>query len=373
MVNPLSTKQDLVAKKLTLEVNLELAKYSVRSIGSELSKLNAKFDKLVPHEAVIQSYENAIDIAGKEYIEVLKKLNQTSLESSTTTKLRQIEVGMPGVAKPSKKMLLVALAGIVSFILCLVVLFVLYYLDNSVQFPKELANKTNLPVLGSLNKIANNNIDYKNIWNNTIDDNASVIYYKKMINAIRFEIEQELGDKKILGITSLETNEGKTAVAIGLANAYALVSNKVLLIDGNFSNNVITELYKPNTLIEDWCNEKKDTQINATSTNVFVIGNNGGNGSLFTLNAEQLLKEKLLEASKEYDIIIIDCSALQTLNKAKEWLIHTDKIVGIFEAGKDVENERKNLLTYLQQQPKKIAGFVLNKEIISRKKVLTSI
>ena len=68
LVNPLSGKESLISKKLDLDVQLDIAKHSIASLESKINSLNQKYDKLVPHEAVIQTYETEIDIASKEYI-----------------------------------------------------------------------------------------------------------------------------------------------------------------------------------------------------------------------------------------------------------------------------------------------------------------
>lgn len=136
--NPLAAKEALIAQKITLQVQNDLAKYSIRSITNELVRLNIKFDKLVPNEAVVQSFENAIDIAGKEYLEILQKFNQTSMESDFSVQLRQVDLAMPHSAEPSKKMLLVILSGIISFVFCIVVLFILFFLTIPLSSLKNL-------------------------------------------------------------------------------------------------------------------------------------------------------------------------------------------------------------------------------------------
>src|SRR5690606_16372182 len=61
--NPMVQKEDLIAKKLNLQIEYDIARYSLASLKRELSDMNSRFDKLVPHEAVIQSLERKIDIS----------------------------------------------------------------------------------------------------------------------------------------------------------------------------------------------------------------------------------------------------------------------------------------------------------------------
>jgi len=133
LVSPLANKQLLVQQRFNLEIALDQSKSSIVPLTDELRRLNEKFDMLVPHEALIQNYEGLVDVAGKEYLDIQNRFNQTSLESSMTVQLRQIEMAMPGPAQPSKKLLLVALAGIISFIFCLASLFDILFLYESIQ------------------------------------------------------------------------------------------------------------------------------------------------------------------------------------------------------------------------------------------------
>jgi succinoglycan biosynthesis transport protein ExoP len=58
---------------------------------------------LVPFDATVKTYNFDIDIASKEYLDVLNKYNQTNLQSTFSIKLRQIENATPDAAEPSKK------------------------------------------------------------------------------------------------------------------------------------------------------------------------------------------------------------------------------------------------------------------------------
>jgi succinoglycan biosynthesis transport protein ExoP len=146
--DPLLAKEDLLKQKLALEVARDLAAYSVRAMNRQQEKLNTDLKRLVPLGATVSTYEFGIDVATKEYQEVLNRYNQANLQEKTNPKLIMVEVAVPDVAQPSKKMLLVILSGIISFVFCMVVMFVLFYLDDTIKNPQQLVNKTNLPVLG---------------------------------------------------------------------------------------------------------------------------------------------------------------------------------------------------------------------------------
>ena len=283
--------------------------------------------------------------------------------------LRQLDTAMPGSAQPSKKMLLVILSGIVSFVFCLVTLFVLFYLDDSIRQPKDLAYKTKMPVLGYLNLINGSILDLKLIWqSNNID--GRMLKFKDLLRSVRFEIEKEMKGSKMLVITSMKENEGKTFFAISLAYACAMANLKVLLIDGNFNHNAISESVKPDFFLEDILRSQTSDKLTFLSKETLsVIGNRGEDISLLEITGQAVIKEKLNLLKEQFDIVIIESSSLDTMNKAKEWLMFTDHCTAVFEANQSINETKKQFINFIGTLDNIFIGWVLNK--VSTGKVKT--
>jgi len=360
--NPLVAKQDLVTQKLNMEVSLDLAKNSVNSINKELARLNSKFDRLVPHEAVIQSYENAIDVNSKEYLEILARYNQINLASNFSLKIRQIEIAMPASAQASKKMLLVILSGIISFVFCLVVLFILFYLDDSIHASKELANKTMTQVLGQLNLLSGSMVDFKRIWDDP-SPSPEIRDFRNLLRSIRFEVDRELNGKKILAVTSLKESEGKSFFAVSLAYAYAMTNKRTLLIDGNFNDPFITQTVQSKLFVEDYLRDNHLEDELKFSEKINVLGNKGQETSLFELTDERTIQEKLGHLANNHDIIIIEAASLDAMGKSKEWLLFADKTLGVFEVGQSINEPKKDKVDYLKSLDNRFMGWILNKVV----------
>lgn len=354
-----SSQQGLVAQRLTLKVAYDQAKNSIGIIQQQLAALNSQLNGVVPNEASVQQYESAVEIAQKEYLDILAKYNQANYDSNYNGELKQLETAMPGVLVPSKKMLLVILSGIISFVFCVVVFFILYFMDDTVKTPEELANKTGVPVLGYLNLLSSATIDLRKVWSEK-KLNAETNQFRNLLQSIRFEVDTELGTNKVLVITSLAGREGKTFLATNLAYAYSLVNKKVLLIDGNFANSGITKSVKSKVYIEDYLTGVLPDFVSNASSNISVLSNKGGDGSLFEIGSQSNIKEKLEKLKNAFDIIIIEASSLNTLNKSKEWNVFSDKILAVFEAGKDIKSHEKKNIDYLKNLDGKFMGWVLN-------------
>lgn len=360
LVNPLVGKDNLVVQKQTLEVARDLAKYSVKSIDRELSNLNAKFARLVPFDATVKTYEYDIDIASKEYLDVLNRYNALNLQSNFSIKLMQIEKATPDIAQPTKKMLLIVLSGMVSLFLCLLVLFILFYLDDSIKEPANLVARTQLPILGSLNMIKGPKPDLRKLWE--VENRNKMQQFKELLRSVRFEIDQELKGEKVLAITSLGKHEGKSLIAISLAYAYSSINKRVLLIDGNFDNPTITRNLQPTLFIEDYF--RNTSYIERDNNKISVLGNRGGDITLLEINDEKQIQNEFDVLRSRYDIILIDLPPLDSLNKAKEWVLFANKAVAIFEANRSVTVQNKQYVDYLRSLNNKFGGWILNKATV---------
>ncbi|WP_159467676.1 lipopolysaccharide biosynthesis protein [Dyadobacter sp. 3J3] len=353
--NPMSAKQDLVTQKLGMEISLDLAKNSVNSIQGELNRLNRKFDGLVPNEAKIQEFETGIDIASKEYIEALQRYNDASLQFSFPVYLNLIEKSMPGEVLASKKMVLVVLSGVISLTFCVFVFFILFYLDKSIRYPIQLANAVDKPVLGYLNKLES--ISNLSLSSMNSSNEKSLILYKNLIRSIRYELDEELNDPKSIAISSLTSNVGKTSLILTLAWAFSKINKTVLIIDGSFGHPAISKLNPDSDLLENFFNG--DTTIKASSGQISILGNSGGDNSLLEIADEKQIVRKFELLKTQFDIILIETDSLSYMNKAKEWISFADRVVTVFAAGHSISHEDLSKIQYLNSLDDKFSGWIL--------------
>lgn len=353
--NPMVVKQDLVSQKLSMEISLELAKNSVASLQSELDRLNRKFDGLVPNEAKIQEYETSIDIASKEYIEALQRYNEASLEFSFPIYLRLIERAMPGEVQASKKMVLVILSGVISFVFCVFVFFILFYLDKSIRYPLQLANQTGKPVLGYLNALdKDSNLSLSGM---NASDDKSIRLYKNLVRSIRYELDNEMADPKVIAVTSLTYGVGKTPFVIALAWAFSKINKTVLIIDGNFGQPDISKLNPGSISFENFV--RSNSLPDAAPGQIRILGANAGDLSVLEVAGEKVIMERLQALKSRFDIILVETDSLGSMNRAKEWISFSNLVVAVFGAGHAIGAEDESKIQYLDGLNEKFAGWVL--------------
>ena len=359
LVSPLASKQSLMAEKIRLEIQLDLSRYSMNALENELNRLNSRFDNMVPKEAEVQTLEMNVDIATKAYMDILSKFNETNLESAFAVKLNVIQNAMPGDSKPSKKMLLVLLSGVISFALCLVFMFVLYYLDDTIRTPTELANKSGIAVLGDLNYINHSSLSIKEIWNDK-DVSQDLMVFKNQLRSIRYEIDHDLNGS-VVALASLTGQEGKSFICMNLAAALMVTYKRILIIDGDFVNSTISADFTSNLFLEDYINGTTLLERGNESASITILKNKGGDNSLMEIAIEEKIKDKLNHAKVLFDLILIDTTALSDSNQAKEWIAHADAVVGVFRAGKILSDKKLLTVEYLKGI-KIFKGWILNKK-----------
>ncbi|MES2826858.1 MAG: lipopolysaccharide biosynthesis protein [Bacteroidota bacterium] len=358
ITNPLVSKQALIQQKLDLEIKLDLSRYSMSSLEDIIKSLNRQLISLVPKEAIVQTYEMNIEIATKEYMDILEKYNQSSLEAGVATKLNVIQLGMPGLPQPSKKMLLVILSGFIGLIFCLAVFFVLYIMDRTILSPEELANRTQIPVLGVVSNVDVPSVDLKEIWVND-DLPPAVLKLKNQLRSVRYEIENEIKGK-VLVFSSVAPLQGKTFLAMSLSFAWMMTNKKVLVIDGNFSNPTISEHNGSPLYLEDFLQGRTDLSELQTSGMLTVLKNKGGDRSLIEVADYDLLREKLNMLKSYFDLIVVETASMDVINQSKEWNPFADSIVGIFKCGQTLNRKENNNIAYLNETGLFI-GWIMNK------------
>ncbi|MNK40409.1 Chain length determinant protein [compost metagenome] len=358
VTNPQASRQSLIQQKLALETAVSQAKGSIRSIDNELAMLKAKYNTMVPFDAGIQNFERDAELATKDYMASLDSYNQTRTEQNIALKLQLAQIGLEGPPLPSKGILYIALSGISSFSICFCFLVVAFLMDHSIINAKQLGEATKSRVLGSLNLMQNNGLSIRSIWKDN-QNNPEFAVYKDLLRSLRFEISAAFAknNTKILGITSLRANEGKSFIASSLAYAFAMMGNKVLLIGGEV--NVTKSDSKELALSQDFESFLVKREIQ-TEDLITIVNKNTSHSSLLEMQNAASLKAGFDVLRNEFDVIILDVNSLSEINIAKEWLLFTEVNMAVFEAGHSINEQDKELVDYIKAQPG-FLGWVINK------------
>lgn len=140
--------EDILDEWLQLTITKEQA-------GSELDVLRAYkmdfskvFDRFAPLGSDLNKLERDVDVAEKEYLNLLHNLNQAKLRERNLSVTENISItdtpNLPIVANPSKRLILVIAAFMSVLILVLTIIILREFLDVRVNTPAKLFEQTGL-------------------------------------------------------------------------------------------------------------------------------------------------------------------------------------------------------------------------------------
>lgn len=362
-----TSKQELNTKKLNAELELETAKSNLAAIENTLYGLRNNLSGFASNESSISAMEMAISVAKDEYLHVLDKFNSAKNISLSSGNIHQIEFGEPAdEPEPSKVMILTVLAGVVAFTFCIIVLFVLEYLDATIKRPSHFFNLAHLPLLGCVNQLKSSKVDFEGLFNHT-HKNGVMETHKQLLRKLRFEVESN--NAKTFLFTSTKPNEGKSFSIVSLAYSLALSGKKILIVDTNFKNNSLTKLFNAHAGMNNFLVAKfakgvaiKDQVINHTQVpGIDIIGCDQNNYSPFEILQEDKLEAYLKDVAPNYDYIFMEGAALNTYSDTKELFHYVDKVIAVFSAKSQIKKSDTSSLGFLTSLKEKFAGAVLNK------------
>jgi len=368
-MGPAQTRQQLQFQLTELQTQLSSAQRSLRAIEIELASARSKYSSMVPKDATLANLQRDAELATSEYTEALNRYNQAGFVSNVGSRLTIVELGLPGQASQSKKVIYLGLSGVSSFFLCLAFVTLLCLTNRRISNAQELRQVSGIDTAVSLNYIRDKDANVRTIWEKA-DSNRQYALYRDQLRALRFDLnkEFELGKCGVLAITSLGVGEGKSFVSGSLAYAFAMTGKKVLLIGED------TRILQSNTAGAPEGGKDEEKSPNGQKFETFLIEREiqtedlitnlqrNEHGSILERQDTESLVAGFKLLKEKFDIIIIDVGSFASVNYVKEWLVFSDISLAVFEAGRKLSFPFREHIEYLKQYPG-FKGWILNKVI----------
>ena len=172
-------------------------------------------------------------------------------------------------------------------------------------------------------------------------------------------------DKKIqvIQITSSLQDEGKTTVAVNLANSYAVKGEKVLLIDLDIRRPKIHRNFNAaneNGLVDFASGKiKKEQLVRKTNYNIDIVLTGTKTPYPVKLLESELMKSLLDEARGIYDYIILDTPPVSAVVDPLIVSKLADGVIFVIEANRTKKQFVKESLAQLENAQANVIGLVL--------------
>ena len=386
------SRDELVQQRSNLQIELTVANSRLNSINSTLGTLKNNVSGYADTETTIRSLQREVDEASAEYAKALEGYNtakNTSMISSSS--LKQVIAGQPaGEPESSQTLLITIFAGLASFVLCAFTIIVIELLDVSIKSPDHFEEITGIKLIGYLNRISHavNLNDLLNAKN----ENPELRKFNHLLKKLRYEVED--ANAKVLLVTSPKESEGKTFFIVSMAYSLSLINKRVLLIDTNFKNNSLTQIFlsrakelkalEEHTYVKNGTpyeprllkagrrsenDEKKEEESDLHTKGIIskteikgidIVGSKGGDYSPAEIFSRKNFKRLINTLSDEYDYIVLEGTSLNEYSDTKELVEFADKVIAVFSANSKMSAADTTSITYLKSLNSKLLGGILN-------------
>ena len=269
-----------------------------------------------------------------------------------------------------KKMAL--LAGIGAAVL----LAVLSYMRDTVRSGTEAQDKLDCDYLGEIP----HEKKYKTVFSRMSKRKTSILInnpvtsfqYVESVQKLRRRVEQHLHGGKVVMITSLLENEGKSTVAVNLALALSKKHGKILLIDCDLRKpacHAILEQKKFGSGIKEVLQGKaslSDSVLRYKTTKMYLLLGHKGDQNVGDLISSERMEKLLDWARSNYDYVVLDLPPMGAASDAEGMTKLADACVLVARQNVAVASALNKAIASLEGQKAKLLGCVLNNVYTSR-------
>jgi capsular exopolysaccharide synthesis family protein len=176
---------------------------------------------------------------------------------------------------------------------------------------------------------------------------------------------------RVLAITSIEPQEGKTTVATNLGIALTETYGRVLLIDGDLRRPSLHKIFHQcndaglTTLIggdEEIAKLEFDDLASTTKVpGLFLLPSGPGSASISTLLHSRRISQFLERARQEFDCILIDTPPISLFSDARLLGKLSDSVILVFDADKANRDELNAACLQLMDDGTNVLGAIRNR------------
>lgn len=367
-IEVLNQQVDEQIQKLIKGINIEArsARNNVARYKNQLKTIQAKYQQVTAVEHEYLKLTRDVESTRTLYDSFLSSSKAVEIDSDFKfVPARFItEASAPLYPEKQKKRLIVAAAFALTFGLCLGIVFLFEYLNDTVKSSKDIENTLAQRMLGMIPLVK---MSGKEVFDAHYYFKEQGRKFAEVIRTLRtnFVLTQINNECKVIEVTSSAPGEGKTTSAINLAISLGQME-KTLLIDGDMRRPSINDIfdipkYHPGLANMIAGTDKFENCIHRDERLGITVMPAGQ----IPLNPLELLASKryvnMLEALKRtYTHIIIDTAPINAVSDSLVIAQNADAVIYVVKSDETRVSVAKNGLNRLIQTNAKIAGVVLN-------------
>ena len=273
-------------------------------------------------------------------------------------------VNRSGAAQQMKRMMVLAA------LVAAAILAVMSYLRDTVRSATEVQEKLDCDYMG---EIPHEN-KYKTIAARLRRKKSSILIanpltgfrFVESMRKLRRRVEQRMGDGKVLMVTSLLENEGKSTVAVNLALAMEQKHKRVLLIDCDLRKpacHIVLDQKKFTHGINEVLHntaELSDCFLRYQDKDMYLLLAKKGERNTGDLIVSKRMEAMLDWARKNFDFIVLDLPPMNVAADAEGMADLADATLMVVRQNVAFAPELNNAIGNLEGHRAKMLGCVLN-------------
>jgi Mrp family chromosome partitioning ATPase/uncharacterized protein involved in exopolysaccharide biosynthesis len=362
--------------KGTLESKIQASRQKIGQLNGEINRQRGTYLNDAQKSAEAMTLIKETEQANKEYLEAKAKYDEATTFTGTggVNKFNLVVPGQPALdPEPSKRLLIVGMAGAAAMITVMLVLIFLAYLDSSIKTPAIFSRTVGLRMISMVNFT---NLKGKNLADivanrDRTEDAAEKRrnnIFRESLRKLRYEIEHS--GKKVFLFTSTKKGQGKTTIIQALSYSMSLSKKKILIIDTNFCNNDLTIQLNADPILEKIVPYKSDgsallEQVKVFSKDigvgtVYAIGSEGGDYTPSEVLPRENLLHHLQHLTTEFDYIFLEGPPLNDFSDSLELSQYVEGVIAVFSANHIMKQTDKQSIQFFKELNGKFVGAILN-------------
>lgn len=352
-----------------IDNELTLLRKNLLYVDKNIEQNNDRLKRLGVIEFDYQKLKREFDANLSLYEALIMKKNESDLlkdltDTSNTILVERAHVNMTPV-KPNRNLMMVLTALGSTLVACFIILMEIM-LGDKLLFIKRLANKFDTKIIGVVPKLKLKRKDKKKVIAEI--DHEKHASFLEAIRTIRTNIllDKKRSKQKVIAITSVNPNDGKSTLSIQLAESFAELEN-VVLVDADLRYPSIGEALGAsqqaagltNLIAKSHNMEKVLSELTSYKYDVITSGTIPKNPLLFLSNSR--LQKIIKYLSSKYKRVILECPPIMSVSDAFIISKHVDSVYLVVNA----ENANKDILTNVLEELKQadvyVGGILVNK------------
>jgi capsular polysaccharide biosynthesis protein/Mrp family chromosome partitioning ATPase len=241
----------LQAQSLQLEQTLAQSQSNIQQLESELGAL--KVANTSSPEAISANLQRQ-DLVIKQLSEERGRMSDTlrtlttiyqMLLDSNSNHMEIIESATTATLVDPQMGIKLFSSGIGGLIFAIIIIFIAEYFDDRLRFPGDLSKAAGIPLLGTINKhgtLKGSGLDRLVTLAQPVSDAAE--RYREVVAKLLFSIGESIPYTILLSSVGSKSGADAAVTAGNLAVAFAQAGHKVVLVDAQVDNPVLTTIFK---------------------------------------------------------------------------------------------------------------------------------